>query len=262
MNKFNKFDQPHNYDFEFISSSGIGADAARHLAKLGGKISMVGRNVERLNAVAEQIKQSGSPAPFPIVADVTKDAARIIKETIDHFGKLDILINNAGICSRQTIANVDLADYDRVMLTNVRSVIELSKLAVPHLEKTKGNILNVSSAAGLLVKRNYLAYCISKAALNQLTKSAAMDLASSGIRVNAICAVGVRTPIFVTSGFVKKEEEQEFFDSYNDIYPLHRMGEVKDTSEAIAYLTSDSASFLTGVLMPIDGGVLTFGNLS
>lgn len=127
------------------ASSGIGADAAIHLAKKGASIALVGRNEQRANEVSEKIKNSGAPTPLVIVADVTKDASRIIADTIAHFGKLDVLINNAGIVKRNTIENVDLADFDRVMNTNVRSVIELTKFAVPHLEKTKGNVLNVSS---------------------------------------------------------------------------------------------------------------------
>lgn len=159
-----------------------GAHAAESLAKKGASVALVGRNAERLNEVVERIKNAGSPTPLVIVADVTVDAERIINETVNHFGKLDVLINNAGIYSKNSIENIELDEYDRIMNTNVRSVITITKLAVPHLEKTKGNVLNVSSAAGLRVKPDCFAYCISKSALNQLTKSAALDLASKGIR--------------------------------------------------------------------------------
>lgn len=152
------------------SSSGIGAGAAMHLAKKGATIVLVGRNEQRLKEVSEKIKKAGGPTPLAIVGDVTVDAERIISETIAHFGKLDVLVNNAGFTHKDSIETVDLAEYDRVMNTNVRSVIELTKLAVPHLEKTQGNILNVSSASGLRVKPNFFSYCISKAAINQLTK--------------------------------------------------------------------------------------------
>lgn len=240
------------------ASSGIGADAARHLAKLGGKVALVGRNEKRLNDVADQIKASESPAPLVIVADVTVDSERIINETIQHFGQLNILINNAGILSQNNIETIDLADYDRVMNTNVRSVIALTKLAVPHLEKTKGNILNVSSAAGLRPKPNVLAYCISKSAISMFTKCAALDLAPKGIRVNAINPVAIRTPIFDNVGYVAGDSNA-FFDSFKNIYPVGRVGEVSDTSYAIEFLVCDSASFFTGVLLPVDGGALTAG---
>lgn len=168
------------------ASSGIGADVARFMAKLGAKVSIVGRNEQRLNAVAEQIIKSNSPTPLPIVADVTKDTERIVNETIKHFRKLDILINNAGVAIKDNIVNVKMSEFDRIFDTNVRSVIQLTKLCVPHLEKTNGNVVNVSSTGGLKSFRNLLSYCISKAALDQFTKCSALDLASKKIRVNSI----------------------------------------------------------------------------
>lgn len=104
-------------------SSGIGADAARHFAKLRANVSIVARNENRLNAVAEEIAKSGSSVVLPIAADVTRDAQRIINETIQRFGKLDVLVNNAGIPIRDTVINANLSDFDRVFDTNVRSVI-------------------------------------------------------------------------------------------------------------------------------------------
>lgn len=162
------------------ASSGIGADAARHLTSLGAKVSIVGRNEKRLNEVADEIKSSGSIAPLKIVADVTKDAERIVAETINHFGQLDILVNNAGIVTQDNVDNIKMSEFDRIFDTNVRSVITLTKLCVPHLEKTKGNIVNVSSVAGLKPVQNVLTYCMSKAALDQFTKCSALDLAMKG----------------------------------------------------------------------------------
>lgn len=240
------------------ASSGIGADCAKNLAKLGGKLALVGRDEQRLNNVADQIKAAGSPTPLIIVADVTVDSERIINETIQHFGQLNILINNAAILTKNNIETIDLADYDRIMDTNVRSVIALTKLAVPHLEKTKGNILNVSSAAGLRPKANVLAYCISKSAISMFTKCTALELAPKGIRVNGICPVTIRTPIFETSGYVA-DDTNEFFDSFKNIYPVGRVGEVSDTSYAIQFLVDDAASFFTGMLLSVDGGALTAG---
>lgn len=238
------------------ASSGIGADAARHLAKLGGRIALIGRNEQRLNDVAEQIKAANSPEPLVIVADVSTDAQRIIDQTLAHFGRLNILINNAGICIRDSAQSVDLDDYDRLMDINVRSVVALTKLAVPHLEQTKGNILNVSSISGLRAKPGSMIYCMSKAALNQFTRCAALDLAPKGIRVNAIAPGGTRTPIFETNGLVSAENAEQFFDSFKNIYPLGRIGEVADTSNAIEFFTKEESSFLTGIIMRVDGGAL------
>lgn len=168
------------------ASSGIGADAARHLAKLGASVSIVGRNQKRLNEVAKQIIQAGSPKPLPIVADVTQDAKRIIDETVNRFGRIDVLVNNAGIFRGDSVVEFNANEYDKLMGINLKSAIILTNLAVPHLEKTNGNVINVSSDAGITAYGAYMSYCISKAGLDQFTKCAAIGLASKKIRVNSI----------------------------------------------------------------------------
>lgn len=241
------------------ASSGIGADAAIHLAKLGAKVAIVGRNQKRLNEVAEQIKRSGAPTPLPIIADVTKDAERIVAETIHHFGKLDVLVNNVAIVIQSKLPNLNMSDFDRVFDTNVRSVIILTQLCVPYLEKTKGNIVNISSTAGLNPQNNLTTYCMSKAALNQFSRCASLDLAPKGIRVNAINPAVIRTPIH-ESFLGSAENAEKFMTEYGKKYPVGRIGEVSDTSAAIAYLASDqTAAFITGILLPVDGGAVVAG---
>lgn len=165
------------------AGSGIGAETAKHLASLGGYLAIVDCNSDRLNRVAEEIIAAGHPIPFVIVADVTQDAGHIIYETIEKFGKLDVLINNVGIISATGLVNLDMADYDRVMNTNVRSSVVLTKLAAPYLEDSKGNIVNVSSITGTRARPARLAYSMSKAALNQFTRCIAVELGPRGIRV-------------------------------------------------------------------------------
>ncbi len=131
------------------AGSGICADASRHLAKLGGKIALVDRNKKNVLDVAEQIKNSGLPIPLAIVADVTTGAERIVNETIEHFGKLNVLVNNVGIGQFDNITDVQMDKFDLIFDVNVRSVVKLTQLAVPHLKKTKGNIVNTSSIAAL-----------------------------------------------------------------------------------------------------------------
>lgn len=237
------------------ASSGIGADAALHLAKLGAQVAVVGRNESRLNDVIEKIRNSNSTTPLAIVADVTKEAERIVDETIKHFGKLDILINNAGITHQHDVCSLDIRKFDEIFETNVYSVITITKLCVPYLEKTRGNIVNVSSIYGLQACQNMLSYSMSKAALDQFTKCCALDLAPKRIRVNAINPGLILTAIHGSSEVVQRRTE---FCKEN--YPIGRIGEVSDTSTAIAFLASDqTASFLTGILLPVDGGFLTSG---
>lgn len=240
------------------ASSGIGKDAAIHLAKLAANVVLVGRNTERLADVSSQIISNGSPNPLVIAADVTKDADQIISKTVEHFGKINILINNAGICTEENIENITIEVFDKVMDTNVKSAIQLTQKAIPYLEKTKGNILNVSSTASIKAVPNSLSYCISKAALDQFTKCISLELAPKGIRVNAINPAAIRTPLYRKLG-IDSNEEQQLYDLYKSRYPLGRIGEVSDTSAAIEYLTGDSASFITGALFPVDGGALAAG---
>lgn len=240
------------------ASSGIGADCARHLAKLGGSISLVGRNAERLSEVAQEIKSNGSTETLTIVADVTKDANRIVEETIKHFGRLNVLVNCAGMMSEENIVSMSMEAFDTTIDVNLRSVIKLTQSAIPYLANTRGNIVNVSSTAGLKAVPNLLSYCISKAALDQFTKCISLELAPKGIRVNSINPAAIKTPLYQKLG-IDSAAEQELYDSYKTRYPMGRVGEVSDTSAAIAYLASDSASFITGHLLAVDGGALTAG---
>lgn len=236
------------------ASSGIGADVACNLAKLGAKISIVDKNAERLAEVANEIQKSGATAPLSIVADVTKDTDRIVNETINHFRQLDVLINNAGVVIMDNVTDVNLSDFDRVFDTNVRSAVILTNLCVPHLQKTKGNIVNVSSVGGLKAKLNSMTYCMTKAAMDQFTKCSALDLASRGIRVNSINPAAIKTRLFESYSSDQNQYEKRLEERKNR-YPLGRVGDVSDTSAAIIYLANNNtASFLTGVLLPIDGG--------
>lgn len=235
-------------------SSGIGADAAIHLAGLGASVAIVGRNAGRLNEVAVKIRSSGSPEPLTVAADVTKDSKRIIAETIKKFGKLDVLVNNVGIVRYNRDETFGaLETFDELFDTNVRSILELTKLAVPHLEKTKGNVINISSIAGTLATKRHTIYAMSKAAVDHFTRCAALELAPKGIRVNGIKPGLIRTPIFEAGG-MSTQEVEETYESVRQTYPAGRPGEVEDITAAIEFLASDTASFITGHLILVDGG--------
>lgn len=239
------------------ASSGIGAAAAIHLSKLGASTAIVGRNESRLNSVIDEITKVTSTKPLAIIADVAKDASRIIDETIQYFGQLDCLVNNAGIYEITPIATSDISIYDRMMETNCRSIIELTKLAIPHLEKTKGNIVNVSSDAGSKPFKEYYAYCMSKAALDMYTKCAALELGPKGIRVNAINPGVIKTPLYNKSG-MSQDEVNQYYEDEKKQYPVGRLGEVSDTSNAISFLASEQSSFINGVTLLVDGGNILY----
>lgn len=237
--------------FFFISSSG----AARHLAtKLGASVAIVGRNEKKLNDVAEQIKSDGGPEPLAIVADVTKDSEKIINETINRFGKLDVLVNNAGMYQMQNLETITLEAFDKVFDTNVRSVIRLTQLAVPHLEKTKGNIINVSSIGGICAYPDELGYGLSKSALDQFTRCISVELGPKGIRVNSINPADIDTPILQTVGQTD-EDIQKYKEKVKTIYPVGRIGNTGDTANAIEFLAKAESSFINGILLLVDGGL-------
>lgn len=235
------------------ASSGIGAGAAEYLSKLGASVALVGRNEKNLSEVCEKCTFPNQPKPLAIVADVNKDAKKIIESTIKSFGRIDVLINNAGIGVPSNIFTNQINDYDNIMTTNVRSVYQLTTLAVPHLIESKGNIVNISSLAGIRSYPNALIYCMSKAALDQFTKCVSLELAPKGVRVNSVNPAVIRTNFHETNG-VKAEDVEAFLEACKKDHALGRVGEVDEVSHAIAFLASEQASFMTGVLLPVDGG--------
>lgn len=240
------------------ASSGIGAACAIHLAREGALLALVGRNEEKFAKVAEKIKESGiETEPLIILADVSVDAERIVAETIDKYEHIDILINNAGFARQGTLEATSMDDYDAVMGTNVRGLMQITQLALPHLIATKGNILNVSSVCGLRQFKGFLAYCMSKSALDQFTKCTAIELAEHGVRVNSVNPGVIDTDFHHTSFNLPSEEEYAtYLESYAKLHPMGRVGESEDVVHAIVYLINDrTAGFVTGVCLPVDGGM-------
>lgn len=232
-------------------SAGIGASTAESFAKEGASVAIVGRNEAKLKAVADKCKKLGADT-LTIKADVSKDeeADQIVKKTIDKFGKLDVLVNNAGILREAGILSDNfLKTYDEVMDINMRGAVRISYFAAPHIIKSKGNIINVSSIAGTCTTRpNNIAYRTSKAAMNHFTRSLALELAPHGIRVNSISPGPVRTDIF--EGLQVNEEILMKHTA------LHRISEPSEIADMIVYVASDKAKGITGSNYVIDNGSL------
>lgn len=234
------------------ASSGIGAATAIHLAQLGASLSITGRNKDNLNKVAEQCGQS---KPHIITGELTneKDVKNIIDSTIKHYGRLDVLVNNAGVIEGGSIETTSLEQYDRIFNVNVRSVYYLTILAVPHLIETKGNIVNVSSVTGLRSFPNCLAYCMSKSTIDQFTRCVALELAPKQVRVNAVNPGVIETNLHRRSG-MSEDQLETFFQHSKDTHALGRTGNVTEVAKTIAFLASNDASFITGATLPVDGG--------
>lgn len=240
------------------ASSGIGATCAEYFAKQGALLALVGRNAERSNQVVEKIKESGVEAePLLILADISVDSERIINETIEKYGHLDILINNAAFSIAGSIETTRVEDFDSMMGTNVRGTFLLTQLAVPHLIASKGNIVNISSVVGLRSFPNFLAYCISKAALDQFTRCVALELAEKGVRVNSVNPGVIGTNFHGYLGFERDSVEYNaIMEAFAKMHPMGRVGQSDECVNAVAFLANDTlAAFVTGVTLPIDGGL-------
>lgn len=239
------------------ASSGIGEVTARVFAKLGAKLVITGRDKQSLERVATECEaQPGAVGkPVIVVADLNKDEdVKILMEsTLKAYGKLDILINNAGIYEPGDIDNTSIEQFDRIFQTNVRGLYLLSILAVPHLTKTKGNIVNISSVYGTIAVPGSLAYCMTKSALNQFTKCLSIGLAGRGVRVNSVNPGFVATDIFRRAG-LNPAGVQQVLTRATEVHPMPRLGECEEVANAIAFLASDTASFTTGELLHVDGG--------
>ncbi len=233
------------------ASSGIGRATAKIFADNGFTVVAVGRNEKELEAVAsdagERIKVQ--------LADVTEltQLDRVVNETADALGRIDCLVNAAGIIMNGTIETTALDDWDKMLNINLRSVFALSQKCVPHLAATKGNIVNVSSVTGTRAFPGVLAYCVSKAGIDQLTRCSALELAPKGIRVNAVNPGVVVTNIHKRGG-MDEEAYEAFLQNSQNTHPIGRPGTAEEVGELIHYLASDKAGWITGATYAIDGG--------
>ncbi|CAG2109851.1 unnamed protein product [Medioppia subpectinata] len=239
---------------------GIGAVTAVEFSKSGAQVVITGRNAQNLSEVAKDC-QKVSPKglkPLEVLADISKDddCKRLIDSTIKSFRKLDILVNNAGSGNVTTLTDTNVMEkYDNLMNTNLRSVVYLTHLSVEHLEKTKGNIINISSTAAHKPNGPMFGYCMSKCALNMFTKCLALELGPKGIRVNVISPGAVRTNFGPAMG-TSKEHYELLLEDRAKTYPLRKVGESIDIANMIVFLASNECSFVTGTDVMVDGGGL------
>jgi len=237
------------------ASSGIGAATALLFARRGAKLSLSGRNEVNLQRVGDECARAGSERPLVVVAELScePDVANLVDATVEKFGRLDILVNNAGILDLGSIETTSLEQYDRVMGVNVRAAFQLTTPCVPHLIATRGNIVNVSSIGGTRQAPGVLAYCMSKSAVDQMTGCAALELASKGVRVNSVNPGVIVTELHSRAG-MSDEDYAKFLEHAKETHPLGRVGDAEEVAQAIAYLASSSASFITGEHLHVDGG--------
>ncbi|TKR62897.1 hypothetical protein L596_026799 [Steinernema carpocapsae] len=240
------------------STSGIGQAIALLLANQGASITIHGRSLDEVTSTVQLFREKGvgDDRLVEVLGDIKQPHVRrkLIDQTVAHFGKLDVLINNAG-----TIANQHFdADerFDHCFNVNVKSVMRLTELAVPHLEKTKGNIVNIGSVTAIRrVPVMSTAYAMSKISLEQYMKYEAPGLAKKGIRINTLHPGLVKTSIYTRHG-MSEEEYTKMTDEWATHCPMGRSGTPDEMANCVLFLASDEASYVTGAALVCDGGLV------
>ena len=236
------------------ATSGIGKATALRFGEAGAHIAAVGRNESALTELRQRIEGAGSQF-VAIQSDLSQEqeADEVVAKTLERFGGIDVLVNAAGHISNGTIENTTLQSWDAMLEINLRAPFVLIQKAVASLIERRGSVVNVSSVTGLRAFPGVLAYCVSKAGLDQLTRCAALELAATGVRVNAVNPGVVVTEIHKRGGMTNDAYET-FLQHSKTTHPLGRVGQAAEVAELIFFLASNRASWITGATYSIDGG--------
>lgn len=231
------------------AGSGMGKATAERFSAEGAKVVLVGRNKDKLDAVAGAL-----PKDRVLVqpCDVSKEeeVEALVAQTIKAFGQLDVLVNNAGVHVEGDVASTSTEDWRKVMATDVDGVFFASRAALPHLKKTRGSIVNVASVSGTGGDWAMAAYNAAKGAVVNLTRAMALDHGKEGVRVNSVCPSLTRTDMTE-----EMMSDKALLAKFDERFALKGPAEAEDIAPVIAFLASDDARFVTGVNLPVDGGI-------
>jgi NAD(P)-dependent dehydrogenase (short-subunit alcohol dehydrogenase family) len=234
------------------ATSGIGEAVARRFCEAGATLVLSGRNAERGAALAGDISASF------IAGDLTDPdfADRLVADTLTQLGRLDVLVNNAGIVYRRTVADMTDDEWRDTMAVNVHAVFFLCRAAIPVMKRQGGGaIVNMASDAAFIGAAAMPAYCASKAAVMQMTRAMALDHARDNIRINAVCPDMIRTPMLAGEARQMGSTPDAYFAAGAEGIPMGRIGEPEEVADAVLFLASQRASFVTGAGLLVDGGV-------
>jgi len=236
-------------------TTGIGYATALLFLENGAKVTITGKSRDTGEDAVGKIRHRGFEEIFFIQGDVSRatDAKKMIVETVKHYGKLDVLFNNAGIWISGTTEEMSEKDWDKVINVNLKGSFLCSKYAAPYLKKTKGVIINNASCDGLVGEADAAAYCASKGGLVLLTKAMALDFAKFGIRVNCVCPGYVMTRM-LESDLPRGISREKYLRSISMEHPLGRIAKPDEIARTVLFLASEDSSFITGAALPVDGG--------
>lgn len=231
------------------AGTGIGRGIAQRLAQGGADVIIIGRTEATLRETAQHDRISY------LVADIgrSEDLERIIANITSEYGKLNILVNNAGVAPVTPFADLVMAEFDNVFQSNVRGLVELTHRTLPLLRESRGNVVNISTSIVAKPMANMGIYAASKAAVNMLTRVWAKELAADGIRVNSVGVGPIETPIYDKTA-LSPEDAQQHINRVKSIVPLGRFGTIDEVANVVLFLASDAASYVTGTDYSVDGG--------
>lgn len=235
-------------------SSGIGKGIALRFAKEGANVIIIGRHENTLKEVAKE-----NDKIMYVVGDMTDSnvVSKLVDTAKDKFGRIDILVNNAGWCPVKAITEMTVEDYDKAFNLDVRSVVDLTTKALPYIIENKGSIINLSSVGATHPSVNLSMYVGAKAAIENFTRVWALELADKGVRVNAIAPGAIESNIWNVPGLTKEESEKHREGIANGI-PFKRFGTPEEIANVAMFLVSDEASYVSGSIYAVDGGLGAF----
>lgn len=238
------------------AAGGIGLAIAQQLARLGARVALADRDMRRLPAAVAQI--AGDPVALPADIGSEQGADEMVANAADALGAIDILVNNAGV-AEPIARTIDqrLEDWERVVDINLRGTYLVSRAMARHAHgrKAGGAIVNIASVAGICAIPSSNGYGVSKAAVIHLTKTMACEFAARGLRVNCVAPGFIEAPM-ADEMFADKKTNR---DAIEKRLPMHRFGAPEEIANAVAFLVSDAASYITGVVLPVDGGWSAYG---
>ena len=238
------------------AARGIGLAVALQMARAGGRVALIDRDRGALDAAAAEVTRAGAgETALALAADVSSsgDVSAAVQTAIERFGGIDVLVNNAGIHFARAVVDYTDEEWHRIFAVNVHGAFYMTRAAVPALRRSRGVIVNVSSMTALVGQDRGAAYVASKGALVSMTKALALELAPDGIRVNCVCPAGVDTPLLRTWAATLPDPEA-VLRSQADMHLLKRLATAEEIASAIAFLASPASSFVTGTILPVEGG--------